>query len=227
MRLEDKTYIVANATSPLGSDLSKHLASFGANLILTSLNHVELDDLLEEIKKESTGQHSAVLLQQSKEIDWLNVLSEIEKDFDSLNGIILVHTIHTESKSIYDLGFEEFSEVVNEHVWGTYLGTRVLRPLLKDESDAKIINVIEPAFEEIYERNLYYTVTGAIEALTHSTAIELSKEDVDVYALSYRPSFKESMDDSLERANPQAIETVMDILSGSDVQPTGETIIIN
>ena len=227
MRLDDKTYIVANATSPLGSDLSKHLASAGANLILTSLNHVELDDLLEVIRSESTGQHSAVLLQQSKEIDWQNVLSEIEKDFDSLNGIILVHTIHTESKSIYDLSFDEFSEVVNEHVWGTYLGTRVLRPLLKDESEAKIINVIEPSFEEIYERNLYYTVTGAIEALTHSTAIELSKEDVDVYALSYRPSFKESMDESLERSNPQAIDTVMDILSGSDVQPTGETIIIN
>lgn len=227
MRLDDKTYIVANATSPLGSDLSKHLASVGANLILTSLNHVELDDLLEEIKNDSAGQHSAVLLQQSKEIDWQNVLSEIEKDFDSLTGIILVHTIHTESKSIYDLNFDEFSGVVNEHVWGTYLGTRVLRPLLKDESEAKIINVIEPAFEEIYERNLYYTVTGAIEALTHSTAIELSKEDVDVYALSYRPSFKESMDDSLERANPQAIDTVMDILSGSDIQPTGETIIMN
>ena len=93
--------------------------------------------------------------------------------------------------------------------------------------EAKIINVIEPSFEEIYERNLYYTVTGAIEALTHSTAIELSKEDVDVYALSYRPSFKESMDESLERANPEAIGTVMEILSDSDTQPTGETIIIN
>ncbi len=227
MRLDDKTYIVANATSPLGSDLSKHLAGAGANLILTSLDHVELDDLLEEIKADSTGHHSAVLLQQSKEIDWLNVLSEIEKDFDSLNGIILVHTIHTESKSIYDLSFDEFSEVVNEHIWGTYLGTKVLRPLLKDESEAKIINVIEPSFEEIYERNLYYTVTGAIEALTHSTAIELSREDVDVYALSYRPSFKESMDESLERSNPEAIGTVMDILSDSGTQPTGETIIIN
>lgn len=227
MRLDNKTYIMANATSPLGSDLSRQLAEDGANLILTSLDHVALDKLLEEIQTDSKGQHSAVLLQQSKEIDWQNVLAEIEKDFDSLNGIILVHTIHSESKSIYDLTFDEFSEVINEHVWGTYLGTRVLRPLLKDESEAKIINVIEPSFEEVYERNLYYTVTGAIEALTHSTAIELSKEDVDVYALSYRPSFKESMDETLERANPQAIDTVMDILSGSDVQPTGETIIIN
>lgn len=227
MRLDNKTYIMANATSPLGSDLSRQLAEDGANLILTSLDHVALDKLLEEIQTDSKGQHSAVLLQQSKEIDWQNVLAEIEKDFDSLNGIILVHTIHSESKSIYDLTFDEFSEVINEHVWGTYLGTRVLRPLLKDESEAKIINVIEPSFEEVYERNLYYTVTGAIEALTHSTAIELSKEDVDVYALSYRPSYRESMDETLERANPQAIDTVMDILSGSDVQPTGETIIIN
>lgn len=227
MRLDDKTYIIANATSPLGSDLSKHLAGVGANLILTGLDHVALDRLLEEIQEASEGQHSAVLLQQSKEIDWQNVLSEIERDFDSLNGIILIHTIHSESKSIYDLTFEEFNEVVYEHVWGTYLGTRVLRPLLKDESEAKIINVIEPSFEEVYERNLYYTVTGAIEALTHSTAIELSKEDIDVYALSYRPSYKESMEDSLERSNPQAIDTLMDILSDGGSQPTGETIIIN
>ncbi|MHC0553120.1 hypothetical protein [Salinicoccus sp. CNSTN-B1] len=73
---------------------------------------------------------------------------------------------------------------------GTYLGIRTLRPMLKDESDAKIINVIEPSFEDVFERNLYYTVTGAIEALTHSTAAELRREDVDVYALSYRPSIR-------------------------------------
>lgn len=227
MDLKGKTYTVSNATSLLGKDLAKKLAEEGANLILSGQNHVELDTLLSELEETTEGTHNVVLLQPSKEIDWLNVLEEIENDYDSLTGIIFVHSIFTENRSIYDVSFEEFNEVMYEHVWGTYLGTRTLRPLLKDETDAKIINVIEPSFEDVFERNLYYTTTGAIEALTHSTAVELSKEDVEVYALSYRPSMKHDEEDRLERSNPEAISVILDILTGKDKKTTGETIIIN
>src|SRR5699024_4047750 len=85
-------------------------------------------------------------------------LEEVEETYDSLNGIILVHSIFTDDKTVYNVSFNEFSETMYEHVWGTYLGIRTLRPLLKNEDDAKIINVIEPSFEEVFERNLYYTV---------------------------------------------------------------------
>jgi 3-oxoacyl-[acyl-carrier protein] reductase len=227
MNLKGKTYTVSDATSILGRDLAKKLAEEGANLILSGVDHVELDTLLTELEETTEGNHNVVLLQPSKEIDWLNLLEEIEKDYDSLTGIILVHSIFTDNRSIYDVSFEEFNEVMYEHVWGTYLGIRTLRPLLKDETDAKIINVIEPSFEDVYERNLYYTATGAIEALTHSTATELSKEDVDVYALSYRPSMKYDEEDNLERSNPEAISVILDILTGTDKNPTGETLIIN
>lgn len=226
MKLKGKTYTVANATSLLGRDLAKTLAEEGANLILSGLDHVELDSLLKELEETTEGNHNVVLLQPSKEIDWLNVLEEIQNDYDSLSGIILVHSIFTENRSIYEVSFEEFNEVMYEHVWGTYLGTRTLRPLLKDEADAKIINVIEPSFEDVYERNLYYTATGAIEALTHSTAIEMSKEDVDVYALSYRPNVKQD-EEKFERSNPKAISVILGILTGEEKKPTGETIIIS
>lgn len=226
MKLKGKTYTVANATSLLGRDLAKTLAEEGANLILTGLDHVELDSLLAELEETTEGNHNVVLLQPSKEIDWLNLLEEIEKDYDGLSGIILVHTIFTENRSIYEVSFDEFNEVMYEHVWGTYLGTRTLGPLLKDASDAKVINVIEPSFEDVYERNLYYTATGAIEAFTHSTALELKKEDVDVYALSYRPNFRKE-DKKVERANPEAINKILSILTGENTEPTGETMIIN
>ena len=145
-------------------------------------------------------------------------------NYDSLNGIILVHSIFTDDKTVYNVSFNEFSETMYEHVWGTYLGIRTLRPLLKNEDDAKIINVIEPSFEEVFERNLYYTVTGAIEALTHSTAIELRREGVDVYALSYRPTYKTTEE---ERANHKAIKKIKAIIDHDKDIPTGETIIIS
>ncbi|MEZ2457994.1 SDR family oxidoreductase [Salinicoccus roseus] len=225
MNLQDKTYIVSSAVTPLGKELSMHLAEQGANVILAGLEHVELDNLLETLEERSEGNHKVVLLEQSKEIDWVATVEEIQQDYNTLNGIILVHTIFTENRSVYDVSFDEFNQVMYEHVWGTYLGIRTLRPMLKDERDAKIINVIEPSFEDVFERNLYYTVTGAIEALTHSTAAELRKEDVDVYALSYRPSIR--YEESPERSNSEAINTVMSILSGSEEAPNGNTIIIN
>lgn len=223
MNLTSKTYIVSDATTVLGRELALELAKNEANVILAGLEYNELEEIYESLS-ETSGQHKIVLLEQSKEIDWLNIVDEIEAHYESLNGIVLIHSIFTDDKTVYNISFNEFSEVMNEHVWGTYLGIRTLRPLLKVENDAKIINVIEPSFEEVFERNLYYTVTGAIEALTHSTAIELKKEDVDVYALSYRPTYKTTEE---ERANRAAIRKIKAILDHDKDIPTGETIIIS
>ena len=223
MDLTNKTYIVSGATTYLGREVALELATKNANIILAGLDYSELEEVKATLS-DTTGEHEIVLLEQSKEIDWLDVVQKIEDSYESLNGIILVHSIFTDDKTVYNVSFNEFSEVMYEHVWGTYLGIRTLRPLLKNENDAKIINVIEPSFEEVFERNLYYTVTGAIEALTHSTAIELSREDVDVYALSYRPTYKTTEE---ERANQKAIKKIKAIIGHDKDIPTGETIIIS
>lgn len=223
MDLTGKTYIVSGAATLLGRETVLELAESNANIILAGLEYSELEEVYDSLS-ETSGQHKIVMLEQSKEIDWLDIVEEIEENYESLNGIILVHSIFTDDKTVYNVSFNEFSEVMYEHVWGTYLGIRTLRPLLKVENDAKIINVIEPAFEEVFERNLYYTVTGAIEALTHSTSVELRREDVDVYALSYRPTYKTTEE---ERANQKAIRKIKAILDHDKDIPTGETIIIS
>lgn len=223
MDLTNKTYIVSGATTSLGREVALELAKKNANIILAGLDYSELEEVNASLS-DTIGKHEIVLLEQSKEIDWLDVVQKIEESYESLNGIILVHSIFTDDKTVYNVSFNEFSDVMYEHVWGTYLGIRTLRPLLKNENDAKIINVIEPSFEEVFERNLYYTVTGAIEALTHSTAIELRREDVDVYALSYRPTYKTTEE---ERANQKAIKKIKAIIDHDKDIPTGETIIIS
>ncbi|MFB9859582.1 SDR family oxidoreductase [Salinicoccus siamensis] len=225
MNLKEKTYVVSDAATPLGRELSMHLAQEGANVILAGVDYAELENLFEGLNQSSEGTHKVVFLEQAKEIDWVATVEEIQQDYNTLNGIVLVHRIFTENRSVYDVSFDEFNQVMYEHVWGTYLGIRTLRPMLKDESDAKIINVIEPSFEDVFERNLYYTVTGAIEALTHSTAAELRREDVDVYALSYRPSIR--YEESGGRSYHEALSTIMAILYGEENMPNGETIIIN
>ena len=223
MDLTNKTYIVSGAATSLGREVAVELAENNANLILAGIEYGELEEV-EETLSGTSGHNEIVLLEQSKEIDWLDVVEKIEESYDSLNGIILVHSIFTDDKTVYNVSFNEFSETMYEHVWGTYLGIRTLRPLLKNEDDAKIINVIEPSFEEVLERNLYYTVTGAIEALTHSTAIELRREGVDVYALSYRPTYKTTEE---ERANHKAIKKIKAIIDHDKDITTGETIIIS
>lgn len=223
MDLTNKTYIVSGAATSLGRETALELAQHNANIILAGLEYSELEEVYASLEG-TPGQHEIVLLEQSKEIDWLDIVDEIEENYESLNGIILVHSIFTDDKTVYNISFNEFSDVMYEHVWGTYLGIRTLRPLLKVENDAKIINVIEPAFEEVFERNLYYTVTGAIEALTHSTSVELRREDVDVYALSYRPTYKTTEE---ERANHKAIKKIKAILDHDKDIPTRETIIIS
>ncbi len=65
MNLQDKTYIVSSAVTPLGKELSMHLAEQGANVILAGLEHVELDSPLATLQERSAGDHNVGLLEQS------------------------------------------------------------------------------------------------------------------------------------------------------------------
>src|SRR5699024_5949458 len=132
MDLTSKTYIVSGATTLLGRETALELAQNNANIILAGLEYSELEEVYNSLEG-TPGQHKIVLLEQSKEIDWIDIVDEIEANYDSLNGIILVHSIFTDDKTVYNVSFNEFSEVIYEHVWWTSLGIRTLRPLLKDE----------------------------------------------------------------------------------------------
>src|SRR5690625_7589593 len=107
------------------------------------------------------------MLEQSEEIDAVAIMEEIQEAFSTLNGIILVHTIFTENRSVYDVSFDEFNQVMYEHGWGPYLGMGTLRPMLKNEREAKIINVIETSFDDVFEMNMHYIVTGELVAYIH------------------------------------------------------------
>lgn len=219
-----KTYIITDALSSLGRGLAMKLAEQNHSLILSGDNYSELENLLEEIKEISDVHHEVFLLEQSKEIDWLNMVEKIDSTFDGLSGIVFIHSIHTENNSVYDVSYEEFNQVMNEHAWGTYLGIRTLRNQLKEGERAQVINVVEPTTEESFEHNLYYTVTGAIKSLTRSMAAELSREAIDVYTLSYKP--KES-EDTFETNDASATRIILRILEGDDSFTPGKSITIH
>lgn len=219
-----KTYIITNALSSLGRSLSVELAKQNHSLILSGDNYSELEKLLEEINEMSSVHHEVFLLEQSKEIDWLNMVEKIDSTFDGLDGIVFIHSIHTENNSIYDVSYDEFNRLMHEHAWGAYLGIRTLRNLLRDGERAEIINVVEPTTDDVFEHNLYYTITGAIKGLTKSMTEELSKEDIDVYTLSYRPKNSE---DTFETNDVSATRIILEILEGNSSYQPGKSITIH
>ncbi|MHC0553121.1 SDR family NAD(P)-dependent oxidoreductase [Salinicoccus sp. CNSTN-B1] len=118
MNLKEKTYVVSDAATPLGRELSMYLAQEGANVILAGVDYTELENLFEGLNQSSEGTHKVVFLEQAKEIDWVATVEEIQQDYNTLNGIVLVHRIFTENRSVYDVSFDEFNQVMYEHVWG-------------------------------------------------------------------------------------------------------------
>lgn len=219
-----KTYIITDALTAIGQRLAHELAKRGHNLILSGNDYNELEALHDELKSYSDAHHEVFLLEQAKEIDWLNMVDKIDSTYDGLNGVIFIHSIETEDNDVYNVSYDEFTEVMNEHVWGTYLGVRTLRNQLIETKETKIINLVEPVREETFEHNLYYAVTGAIEGLTHAIQSELRKEDLNVYTLSYRPTER---DVSFNPNDDSAVGTIFKILDDEISNENNETIIIH
>ncbi|QYA48730.1 SDR family NAD(P)-dependent oxidoreductase [Nosocomiicoccus ampullae] len=220
----NKTYIITDALTSIGQRLAQELSKNGHNLILSGDDYSGLEELHKNISENSDAHHEVFLLEQAKEIDWLNMVEKIESTYDGLNGIVFIHSIHTEDNSVYNVSYDEFTEVMDEHVWGTYLGVRTLRNQLIETKETKIINLVEPTDEEVFEHNLYYAVTGAIEGLTHALERELRKEDLDVYTLSYRPPVN---NDDFNTNDNRALNTILKILDDEYLNDNGETIVIH
>ena len=101
-RLKDKVGLITGAAQGLGKEMAKVMIAQGANIVITDIN----ESILEEAAKELSCEK--IVLDVTKEKQWKSVISQIDKQFGSLN--ILVNK--TEKGIVGDVAFDEVSKVV-------------------------------------------------------------------------------------------------------------------
>ncbi len=183
MKLKDKVAVITGAATGLGFETAKLFFEEGASII--GIYHKRFD----EKKIRNTFGDSKKVFYSKVDITNLTEVkklsSEIEKRFSRVDILVnnaAIDTIGNVEKTSED----EFQKIMNVNVYGTFLVTKYIIPLMKkDKKGGSIINVASSiGLMGMADRLAYTTSKGAIINFTRSMALDYVDYHIRVNAIA-------------------------------------------
>ena len=179
MKLENKSVIVTGSGRGIGEYIAKRLAREGANVIVTGRTVRDIENVSKEIN--DAGGRSIFIKGDIKiEKDVKEVIHKTIKEFGKVD-MLVNNAGKGLRKYIWETGVEEFEEIIDVNVKGTFLYMKNIIPEM-EKSTGLIINISSGAGKEgIPELGAYCASKFAVIGLTESAALEVN--NVKIVAL--------------------------------------------
>ncbi len=207
--LKGKTAIVTGASRGIGQATAIALARAGAAVII---NFSQNEKAAEEVRKniESFGGTAAAVRADVTDYSQCEALVQSSIDHFKRIDILVNNAGITRDNLLARMKTEEWHEVINTNLNGVYNCCRaVLRPLLKQKSGGRIINVASVAgiYGNSGQAN-YAAAKGGVIAFTRTLAKEIGSRNITVNAVA--PGFIETeMTDVLgDRVKEQVLSRI-------------------
>ena len=209
MDLKGRVAIITGASRGIGRATAISLARAGAAVIV---NFSQNETAAEEVKKNIEDFGGSAVTVRADVTDYSQCEALVQSAIDHFNRIdILINNAGiTRDNLLIRLKTEEWQEVINTNLTGVYNCCRAaLRPLLKQKSGGRIINVASVA--GIYGnsgQSNYAAAKGGVIAFTRTLAKELGSRNITVNAVA--PGFIETeMTDVLgDQVKAQALSRI-------------------
>lgn len=242
MDLNGKTAIITGASGGIGRATALSLAGAGASVVL---NYSSNREAAEEIKEKILNSGGSAETFKADVVDYSQCEILVKSAIDHFKRIdILINNAGvTRDNLLARMKVEEWQEVIDVNLNGVYNCCKaVLRPLLKQKSGGRIINVASVAglHGNIGQAN-YAAAKGGIIAFTKTMAKELGSRNITVNAVA--PGFIETeMTDELSTAvrekimervalkrfgKPDDVAEVVTFLASSANYVTGQVIAVD
>jgi len=209
LNLEGKTALVTGASRGIGRTTAIYLARAGAAVVI---NYSSNREAAEEVKKLIVDEGGRAEIIQADVADYNQCENLVQCTIDHFKRIdILINNAGiTRDNILVRMKAEEWQDVIDTNLNGVYNCCRaVLRPLLKQKSGGRIINVASVAgiHGNTGQAN-YAAAKGGVIAFTKTLAKELGSRNIAVNAVA--PGFIETeMTDQLsEQVREQVLEQI-------------------
>ncbi|MDB1948236.1 SDR family oxidoreductase [Clostridium tertium] len=170
-----KVALITGAAKGIGYHLAKGFADKGYKVIAIDIldakyNNENIDFYKADLKSES----------EIKE-----VFSKVIERYGAIHILINNGAISSYSKSIFDINVEEFDNVLNTNLRGSFICCKEFVKANKGESFGRIINISSTRYNQNEaDWEAYGASKGGIVSLTNSLVISLSKTPITVNAIS-------------------------------------------
>lgn len=177
MNLNNKVTIITGGAKGLGKALACELLRFGAFVILIDKNKTALKEFFAVQKNDKIKCYFADV---SDEEEIKNVSNEILIKFDKID--ILINNAGISMSSFFDeTVLNDFNKVIDTNFKGTVNCTKYFLPLLKNSSDARLVNIISDfALMGFPAKTAYAASKSAVLGFSNSLRTELIGTNIKV-----------------------------------------------
>ncbi len=210
MRLENMVAIVTGSTSGIGKAIVMAMAAEGARVVVNCRHGQEAEDVAGEIR-----QSGAAALGVAADVTVAERVDELVQSVLSSFGRIdiLVNNAGGVAGSrpaqyMEEVREEDWDRVVDLNLKGTFLCSRAVAGLMREQGRGKIINIASEASRNIHKgptgRFQYTAAKAGVTGLTRAMAIELGPYGINVNAVAPGWTFsKESQRAAWESMSPE------------------------
>jgi len=215
-RLKDKVAIITGGARGIGKATAIRMVKEGASVALLDIQAEEVSHTVKELQAmggEAIGIHADVTHKNEVEKAVDETLSQWRRVDILLNNAGIVKPALLE-----DVQDEDWDEVVNVNLKGTFFCTRAVLPFMKKASYGKIINISSRASLGKELRTVYGAIKAALIGVTRTWALELAQYNINVNAIGPGPIATELF----TAANPMDSPRTKTIINGIPLKRIGQ-----
>ncbi len=176
-----KTALITGATAGIGKACAHILAQNGYNIIITGRRKERLETVAQEIKSQHQVEVHTLNFDVRNRDETFEAIESIPANFQKIDLLVNNAGLAMGLASFEDGNMDHWDTMIDTNVKGLAYVSKSVIPLMVKHNTGHIINISSIAGKEVYAMgNMYCASKHAVDALTRSMRLDLSKYPIKV-----------------------------------------------
>ena len=185
--LTDRVAIITGGSKGLGLAMAAGLASAGSHVVLVSRTLSEAQEAAASIYSDFGTRALGLQGDVRNQGEMEDVAQKTMEQFGRIDVLINSAGINIRGP-IDELSLDNFAEVMDINVTGTWLASRAVTPYMKKAGSGRIINISSTlGIVGVANRTPYASSKGAVVQMTRALSLELAPYNINVNAICPGP----------------------------------------